>query len=279
MRERKFKFDLSTEEKRKELYELFDSFKLKKEIYAHFGLVKNTSNGIYINEVCKEIGFDPTVYKTRKKKYEVIHCLNCGKEIITGDYRKKFCDSSCAAKYNNKQRENYKGIVENRKEKVKQASSKIDQSIIFEERVISGNHKNVGERGERIAIGELAKYDIDILTPMSDNLPFDLVVYYNNKFFKCQVKTTSCKTKNDSFVFNIESNNWYSKTIHKYTNDEVDVFILCDLNNIYLLKFDEVEGKSNFIIRNSIPKNGCLENVNFASDYIISEKRIKEVFS
>lgn len=28
-------------------------------------------------------------------------CLFCGKEIIDGDYRKKFCDSSCAASYNN----------------------------------------------------------------------------------------------------------------------------------------------------------------------------------
>lgn len=31
-------------------------------------------------------------------------CLECGKEIIGGDYRKKFCNSSCAAKYNNKRR-------------------------------------------------------------------------------------------------------------------------------------------------------------------------------
>lgn len=35
--------------------------------------------------------------KNNKKNY----CLNCGKEIESG---KKFCDSSCAAKYNNKRR-------------------------------------------------------------------------------------------------------------------------------------------------------------------------------
>lgn len=39
-------------------------------------------------------------YKNRK-----VYCLNCGKEIDGKDrFRKKFCNSSCAAKYNNKQR-------------------------------------------------------------------------------------------------------------------------------------------------------------------------------
>ena len=40
---------------------------------------------------------------TKAKKY----CLNCGKEIISGDARKKFCNHSCSASYNNK------GIVRN----------------------------------------------------------------------------------------------------------------------------------------------------------------------
>ena len=44
------------------------------------------------------------------------------------------------------------------------------------------NKKQLGEIGERIAIGELSKYRLDILLPMSDNLPFDFVIYYNNKF-------------------------------------------------------------------------------------------------
>ena len=45
------------------------------------------------------------------------------------------------------------------------------------------NNKQLGEMGERVAIGELAKYGIDVLLPMSDNLPFDFVVFHNNKFF------------------------------------------------------------------------------------------------
>lgn len=36
------------------------------------------------------------------------------------------------------------------------------------------NKKQLGEIGE--AIGELSKYGLDILLPMSDNLPFDFVI-------------------------------------------------------------------------------------------------------
>ena len=269
------KFDLSTEEKRKELYNLFDSFKLRKEIYTHFGISRNTANNQYIKNVCEEIGFDLNSYDTKKKKYEKRYCLNCGREIVTGDYRKKFCDSSCASTYNNKHRQYEKVDKSETKDKI---LGKINNNIVTQKRVVNGNHKNVGERGERIAIGELAKYDIDVLTPMSDNLPFDLVVYHNNKFFKCQVKTTNSTTINNSLSFKLKTNNWYSKTEHKYTSDEVDVFILCDLNNIYLVKFDEVEGKTVFVIRNSTTKSKQYEGIHFASDYIISENRIEEVF-
>ena len=113
---------------------------------------------------------------------------------------------------------------------------------------------------------------------MSDNLPFDLVVYHNNKFFKCQIKTSNSVTKNGSIQFRLTSNNWYSKTIHKYLESEVDVFILCDLNNIYLFKFEELKGKTLITIRNTMTKSKQVSLINFASDYVISDKRIEEVF-
>ena len=48
-------------------------------------------NGINWEEWLKE-------KRTKPKRY----CLYCGKEIIGGDSRKKFCNSSHAASYNNK---------------------------------------------------------------------------------------------------------------------------------------------------------------------------------
>lgn len=131
--------------------------------------------------------------------------------------------------------------------------------------------------GERIAIGELAKYGIDVLLPMSDNLPFDFVIFHNNKFFKCQVKTTDTKTENDSLCFSLTTNNWNTKEVHKYTTDEVDVLICCDLDTIYLFNMSELEGKSTVTLRTSAPKNGQLKGINFTKDYVISEDRIAKI--
>ena len=84
------------------------------------------------------------------------------------------------------------------------------------------NKKQLGEIGERIAIGELSKYGLDILLPMSDNLPFDFVIYYNNKFYRTQVKTV-----NNSLNFSLTSNNYNKGTVHKYNEDEIDIMICC----------------------------------------------------
>lgn len=56
-----------------------------------------------------QYGFDWKIWEERrKKKIEIIHCLNCGKEIEVSigrkKNRKKFCCQSCATIYNNHQR-------------------------------------------------------------------------------------------------------------------------------------------------------------------------------
>jgi len=140
------------------------------------------------------------------------------------------------------------------------------------------NRKKLGEIGERIAIGELAKFGIDVMLPMTDNLPFDLVVYYNNRFFKCQVKTSTFITKEGSMSFDISTNDWYQHTVHTYTSNEVDVWILCDLKNIYLIRYDENASKKAIALRISPTKNNQHSKVRYAKDYLISQTRIEEVF-
>lgn len=117
------------------------------------------------------------------------------------------------------------------------------------------------------------------MLPLGDNLPFDLIVFHNNKFFKCQVKTSSQISKEGSLIFSITTNNWYSKTIHKYTNEEVDVWILCDGKDIFLMRFDENHSTNTIALRNSPPKNNQRKKIKFKHDYLISSKRIEEVFT
>ena len=64
----------------------------------------NYTNREKCKEILSENGIDWKEWVENKKIKPKKFCLNCGKEIVGGDSRKKFCDSSCAAKYNNKLR-------------------------------------------------------------------------------------------------------------------------------------------------------------------------------
>lgn len=91
------KFDLSTEEKRNEVFELFKSFNKKGDIYGYLNTSDNCISISYVNEVAHIINFDFKYYNEKKitKKF----CLKCGKEL--NNTQKKFCSKSCSAKYNN----------------------------------------------------------------------------------------------------------------------------------------------------------------------------------
>jgi hypothetical protein len=170
----------------------------------------------------------------------------------------------------------------NPQETFNKGKNKEEKKEIIEEKLETNdvkvkNRKNLGEIGERIAIGELAKYGIDVLLPMSDNLPFDFVIFHNNKFFKCQVKTSRQISPNGSLIFSLTTNNWLSKKEYIYYKEEVDVFICCDLNTIYLFTFDEVENKKYVYLRYSKAKNNQINGVLFAHDYRISQDLIDKV--
>lgn len=93
-----------------DLNKILDSSKTISDISRHiFGNAKYRER-----EKCKQILFENGINwkkwieekKLKPKKY----CLNCGKEIINGYASKKFCNSSCAASFNNKGKvKNYKG--------------------------------------------------------------------------------------------------------------------------------------------------------------------------
>jgi|266.fasta.fasta_contig_61_1123142_length_1203_multi_2_in_0_out_0_2 hypothetical protein len=142
------------------------------------------------------------------------------------------------------------------------------------------NNKNKGEIGERIAIGELAKFGIDILLPMSDNLPFDFVIFRNNKFYKCQVKSSFQQSSRSSgaIYFSLVSNNWYSKKQKVYTKEDIDIFILCDGNSIYLFPQKDLEGYKSITIRTETPKNNQVKGLTLANTVILSEERLNYVF-
>lgn len=106
--------DISSDEKKIHVLNLFKELNSKSDIYKFFGVKDTPYNAKYIKHIAEEIGFDFSYYKEKKKHY----CLQCGKELKHG--QKKFCSSSCSAKYNNKGRKHTKET----KEKIAKAISK-----------------------------------------------------------------------------------------------------------------------------------------------------------
>jgi len=143
------------------------------------------------------------------------------------------------------------------------------------------NYKSIGEIGENCVIGDLSKYGLNVAIPLSDNLSYDIIVIANQKLFKAQIKT-STENKNGEYIsFSLKTNNWLQGTEKKYTRKDCDIIICYDLveNKSFLLLPEDFENKGNFTIRYQTPKQNNQYGINWFEDYIISNKRIKEVFN
>ena len=91
------------------------------------------NNGGMHNRVLKlfeETGYDWETHIAEVEESKKRCCLNCGKEILgKGRSRKKFCNSSCAAQYNNKLREH----TEETKSAIAEGLKKYNQEHLTDE--------------------------------------------------------------------------------------------------------------------------------------------------
>ena len=86
------------------LTEILENANTLNDLAIHFFGKKNFTNREKCKNILEHYNIDWKQWLQTKKKQGNI-CLYCGKEITGKDrFRKKFCDSSCAASYNNKHR-------------------------------------------------------------------------------------------------------------------------------------------------------------------------------
>lgn len=142
---------------------------------------------------------------------------------------------------------------------------------------MNGHPKAKGERGVLCAIGEFAKMDVPVSMPLSDNLPYDLIIDYAGKLWKVQVKSSTRPTTDGSIGFDLTSNNWYSKTVKRYTVEDCDLFVLYDLvrNACYIIGPEHFSNRRNFTVRFATPKNRQSAMCHMHDDFLLTESRLQ----
>lgn len=133
------------------------------------------------------------------------------------------------------------------------------------------NSTLIGNIGEAVAISEFTKYGIPVLIPFSQNLPYDLVIQVDNKFYKIQCKTTS-RIKNGKMEFYINRTNGFTGEHVHYNKHEVDYFFVYCVENEYIgiIPIEDVKDvKYTISLRLSNSKNNQKKNCRLASTYDI----------
>lgn len=130
------------------------------------------------------------------------------------------------------------------------------------------NSSVIGNIGETVALAEFAKRGVPVLIPFGQNVPYDLVIQLNNKFYKVQCKTCQ-SVKDGKMLFNVCRTNGFTGKHTTYTSEEVDfLFLYCIENNyMALVPIEDVTVHRGFVIRIDKPKNNQTLNVRMAQDY------------
>lgn len=140
------------------------------------------------------------------------------------------------------------------------------------------NKKQQGNWAEIAVIKEFLKNDFKVSIPYGDNASYDLIIEdKSGQLYKVQVKSTSYEKRKNVYAFKTVKNRINTNQSFKvhYTQNEVDFFALYNivLDEIYLLKYDEIDSEDTYIRTEKISNNSS----KLSEDYIL-DKRIKELF-
>lgn len=141
------------------------------------------------------------------------------------------------------------------------------------------NSKEIGNLTELQCITGLYALGCDISIPFGNSQKYDLIMDYNNKLYKVQVKHANINEIYDGvnkyieyfkFQTRWQSHNATGYTKNSYTKNDIDFFATwCD-GNVFLIPVEECSGAEK-TIRFIPPKNGQIKGINFAKDYIAEE--------
>lgn len=111
-----------------------------------------------------------------------------------------------------------------------------------------------------------------ISKPILDNARYDLLLDYNGKIYRIQIKTSRWMSdEQEGIIFNCKSQHSISggNKIMKYTPDEIDFFMTEFENEFYLVPCEKA--KSEMRLRFKPTKNNQDHKAFFAKDYKFEE--------
>jgi hypothetical protein len=111
-----------------------------------------------------------------------------------------------------------------------------------------------------------------ISKPILDNARYDMIIDYNGKFYRIQVKTSRWMSEeHEGIVFNCKSQHSVSggNKIMKYSPEEIDFFMTEFENEYYLIPCDKA--RSEMKLRFKPTKNNQDNRAFFAKDYKFEE--------
>ena len=130
------------------------------------------------------------------------------------------------------------------------------------------NTKMIGNVGEAKVLAKLVELQIPVYVQFGDNEPADYLILVENKPYKVQVKTST--TFNGEITkFELTSSTAHRKKKgykHKYSKDEVDLFMCYDYCTGKIFIFKNAMPKCTVIVRYTHPKNNVIKHVNFVAD-------------
>ncbi len=142
------------------------------------------------------------------------------------------------------------------------------------------NSKNIGNIGEAFTLAKLVELGIPVYQQFGDNEKADYLIIVQDKILKVQVKT-STTFDGEVVKFDLISSTTHRSNgnKHKYTTNEVDVFILYDAITKQIFAIQNEGDMSGVTIRYTMPKNHMIKGVRFAKDYTLCVETLHEISS
>ena len=108
--------------------------------------------------------------------------------------------------------------------------------------------------------------------PVIDNARYDLILDYNNKLYRIQIKTSRwTNEEHEALIFNCKSQHPISEgnKILKYSPEEIDFFMTEFEGKFYLIPCEKTQNECRLRFKST--KNNQDNRCKFAKDYLFEE--------